>query len=31
MTLSDGEAALVSAAVAAPDEPELLCRTVIAV
>lgn len=28
-TLSDGEAALIEAAAAAPDEPELMCRTVI--
>jgi anti-sigma regulatory factor (Ser/Thr protein kinase) len=28
-TLSEGEAALVEAASAAPEEPELLCRTVI--
>jgi serine phosphatase RsbU (regulator of sigma subunit)/anti-sigma regulatory factor (Ser/Thr protein kinase) len=28
-TLSDGEAALVEAVAAAPDEPELLCRSVI--
>src|SRR3954447_318861 len=28
-TLSDGEAALVQAAVEAPDEPELMCREVI--
>jgi serine phosphatase RsbU (regulator of sigma subunit)/anti-sigma regulatory factor (Ser/Thr protein kinase) len=28
-TLSDGEAALTEAAVAAPDEPELMCRSVI--
>jgi anti-sigma regulatory factor (Ser/Thr protein kinase)/putative methionine-R-sulfoxide reductase with GAF domain len=28
-TLSDGEAALVAAAVESPEEPELMCRTVI--
>jgi serine phosphatase RsbU (regulator of sigma subunit)/anti-sigma regulatory factor (Ser/Thr protein kinase) len=28
-TLSDGEAALAEAALAAPDEPELMCRNVI--
>jgi serine phosphatase RsbU (regulator of sigma subunit)/anti-sigma regulatory factor (Ser/Thr protein kinase) len=28
-TLSDGEAALVDAAITAPDEPELMCREVI--
>jgi serine phosphatase RsbU (regulator of sigma subunit)/anti-sigma regulatory factor (Ser/Thr protein kinase) len=28
-TLTDGEAALVEAAAAAPDEPEMLCRSVI--
>jgi serine phosphatase RsbU (regulator of sigma subunit)/anti-sigma regulatory factor (Ser/Thr protein kinase) len=28
-TLSDGEAALVGAAKEAPDEPELMCRTII--
>ncbi len=28
-TLSEGEAALVEAAAAAPDEPEMLCRSVI--
>jgi len=29
LTLSEGEAALVDAVAAAPDEPELLCRSVI--
>jgi serine phosphatase RsbU (regulator of sigma subunit)/anti-sigma regulatory factor (Ser/Thr protein kinase) len=29
LTLSEGEAALVNAVAAAPDEPELLCRSVI--